>query len=181
MPHYRKHGKIQIPLSDQEFIAGMTTGKFCSRKHKGFVALLFYSAVRKSEALKATKEQFTVTHGQLYFDVGTRLKGSMTTGPLNIPVDAPYVEEILWAVEQTEQGRRVWPYSKKTGYNIVARAFKYPHWFRLSRITRFFLAEWSIAEVRSWTGLSLKALDYYVGLVSVQRMGESLRPKQEVK
>ena len=56
--------------------------------------------------------------------------------------------------------------------------FNYPHFFRLSRITNFFDEGWTIAQVHSWTGLSLKALDYYVGLVDVKRMGESLGQKR---
>ena len=58
MPHYRKYGKVQTPLKDEEFIEGMKEGKFVERKHKGFVALLYYFAIRKSEGLRAKKEQF---------------------------------------------------------------------------------------------------------------------------
>ncbi len=180
MPWYRKHGKIQTPLTDEQFLEGMSKGKFVRRKHKGFIALLYYSAVRKSEALRATKEQFRVTTSEIIFEVGKRLKHGIVTPPLNIPLEAPYAEEIRWAVENTKDGRRVFPYSKKTGYNIVDRVFKYPHLFRLSRITNFFDdPRWSIAAVRSWTGLSLKALDFYLGLVSVKKMGESLAKKRE--
>jgi len=33
----------------------------------------------------------------------------------------------------------------------------------------------SIAEVQNWTGLTLGALNYYVGLVELKRMGETLK------
>jgi len=72
---------------------------------------------------------------------------------------------------------RVFPYCDKTGYNIGRRAFKYPQLFRLSRITNFFLEGWTIAQVRSWTGLSLASLEYYVGIVDTQKMGDSLAQK----
>ncbi len=179
MPDYRKYGKILTPLTDEEFEEGMRTGKFCSRKHKGYVTLLFYFGVRKTEGLRARKEQFKVSRDLLYFDVGKRLKHGMLTPALNVRLDAPHVDEIVWAMENTEEGERVWPYSDKTGYNIVDRVFKYPHFFRLSRITNFFLEGWTIAQVRSWTGLSLAALNYYVGLVDVTRMGESLGQRGE--
>jgi len=180
-PHYRKHGKIQVPLTDQEFKQGMQTGPFKKPKHKGFVALLFYSGVRKSEALRVVKEQFQLMRNQIIFDVGKRLKHGLVTPPLNIPLDAPFALEIQSAIENTHEGQRVFPYCEKTGYNIVDRVFKYPHYFRLSRITNFFLEGWTIAQVRSWTGLTLKALESYVGLVDVMKMGDSLAKKREMK
>jgi len=177
-PWYRTHGKIQQPITDDEFIEGMRKRYFAKPKHRGFCTLLFYSAVRKGEALRAVKEQFRLVDDEIIFDVGVRLKHGIHTPPLNIPLSAPFAKDIWNAVENTEPQHRVFPYSSKTGYNIVSRVFKgYPHWFRLSRITRFFLEGWTIAQVRSWTGLSLKALEYYVGLVDIKRMGESLGKK----
>lgn len=174
MPWYRKYGKIQTPLTDEEFLEGMRAGKFVQPEHKGFVALLHYSAVRKKEALRARRDQFRLTGDRIIFDVGKRLKHGIVTPSLIIPLSAPYAKEILDAVKKTKPGERVWPYSDKTGYNIVRRVFKYPHYHRLSRITNFFLAGYTIAQVHSWTGLTLKALDAYVGLVDVIKMGESL-------
>lgn len=179
MPHYRKYGKIQEPITDEQFQKGMRDGRFCHSKHKGFVALLYYSAVRKKEALRARREQFHLSGSQIIFDVGKRLKHGIITPPLNIPLSAEYAKEIWGSVEETERGKRVWPYCDKTGYNIVSRVFKYPHLFRLSRITNFFLEGWTIAQVHSWTGLTLKALDYYVGLVDVKKMGDSLARRQQ--
>ena len=85
------------------------------------------------------------------------------------------MNSIVETLKNRKPKELVWPYCRKTGYNIVKRVFYYPHYHRLSRITQFFLDGYSIAEVKSWTGLSLKALDYYVGLVSIHRMGESLK------
>jgi len=177
MPWYRIEGKIQEPLTEDDFKNGMEHGKFVEPKHRAFCILLYYSAVRKKEALRAKKEQFTITKKAVSFNVGKRLKHGIETPPLNLPLKAPYMLELKAAIEQTQPGMRVFPYCDKTAYNIVRRAFKYPHLFRLSRITNFFLDGWTIAQVRSWTGLSLKALDYYVGLVDIKRMGESLAKK----
>ncbi len=171
---YRKEGKKLNPLTDKDFIDGMEAHYFVKEDHKGFVALLYYSAVRKSEALRATKEQFTITKTDLVFSVGTRLKHGIETYPLKIPLAAPYVDAIVLTIENTKKGGRVFPYSKKTGYNIVARCFSYPHFFRLSRITNFFLEGCNIAQVHSWTGLTLKALDSYIGLVDIDKMGKLL-------
>lgn len=174
MPHYRKYGKLQQPLTTEEFIVRMRKGLFHKRKHRGFIATLYYFAVRKTEALRATRERFKVGSNSLFFDVGKRLKHGKTTPPLNVPLDAPFANEIVYSVEHTKPKTRVWAYCSKTGYNIVDRVFAYPHYFRLSRITNFFLEGWTVAQVRSWTGLTLQALDYYVGMVDIIKMGESL-------
>ncbi len=178
---YSTEGKIQEPMTDKQFTEGMEKGTFKKRKHKGYIALLFNSAVRKWEAGRATKEQFTLTEKGIIFQVGKRLKHGIETPPLFIPYQAPYAEEIKYAIEITFPSNRVFPYSNGTLYNIVRRVFKYPHFFRLSRITNFFLEGWTIAQVHSWTGLTLSALEYYVGLVDTKRMGESLAKKQRRK
>ena len=173
MPHYRKHGKDFFPLSESDFIKGMKKGTFFKRDHKGFVALLYHTGIRKMEALRATKEQFKLEKGTIYFDVGPRLKRGLHTAPLNIPLRKPFADEIWWCVENTKPDRRVWPYSAKTGYNIVARVFKYPHHLRLTRITKLFRAGFTVDQVRSWTGhKTLTALTPYVGYSNVKKMGE---------
>lgn len=179
LPHYRKYGKVLTPMTDDDFVEGMEHGLFHHRKHKGYIALLYYYAVRKTEGLRAKREQFTITRDKLFFDVGKRLKHGIHTTPLSIRLEVPYVNEIVWAIEHTDPEQRVWNYCPKTGYNIVARVFKYPHFFRLSRITNFFLDGYSIMDVHSWTGLSLRALDFYLGLVQTTEMGESLGKKKQ--
>lgn len=174
MPDYSRFGKIEQPLTEDEFQEGMDHGHFVEPRHRAYVVLLYYSAVRKREGWRVIREQFRVLKDKIIFDVGERLKHSKKTPALPLPLDAPYMNELKEAIEKTAPGNRVFPFSYKTAYNIVRRAFKYPHLFRLSRITNFFLDGWTIPEVRSWTGLSLKALDSYVGLVGVARMGESL-------
>ena len=179
MPYYRKHGKIATPLTEDEFKEGMHSGHFVRKKHRGFCVLLYYSAVRKMEALRALREQFTIEPEAILFDVGERLKKQKSwfkeTPPLLLPFKAPFMEDLREAIEHTRTKKRVFPYCSKTGYNIVARVFKYPHLFRLSRITWFLEHDWPISKVRSWTGLSLMSLEYYVGIVDIRKMGEDLR------
>jgi integrase len=210
---YSREGKIETPLSDDDFAKGMNTGLFLKQKHKGLCVLLHYSAVRISEALKAKREQFTVTKEAVLFNVGPRLKKtkrlkicsgceernsrkahycrrcgkdisqlettlvgtkSITTHALKLPLSAPYMDLLKEAIEETQKEEEVFDYCRKTGYNITTRAFKYPHLFRLSRITNFLLEGWTLVDVRSWTGLSLAALEYYTGLVKIDKMGDSL-------
>ena len=182
MPNYTREGKLLDPMTDEDFKSGMETGKFLKPKHRAFCVLLYYSAVRKQEALRTVKEQFQLTRSAVFFDVKKRLKRGKITPPLKLPLKAPFMEELKEAIEQTKPGEKVFPYCDKTGYNIVRRVFHYPHFFRLNRITQFFLDGWSIAEVKSWTGLTLSALNFYVGQVDISRMGDSLAKKKgEVK
>jgi len=175
MPWYRNEGKILTPLTDREFSEGMEQGHFVQANHRAYCVLLYYSAVRKTEASRVLREQFQIARENVVFEVGKRLKHGMVTPPLSLPLAADYMPLLKDAVEATPSHQRVFPYSPKTCYNIVHRAgFKYPHLARLSRITNFFLEGWTIAQVHSWTGLSLSALNYYVGIVDIARMGASL-------
>jgi len=107
------------------------------------------------------------------------LKHGKDTPPLPIPIDAPFANEILWCKKQVNPNEKIWKFCKKTAYNIVTRVLPgYPHYFRLSRITNFFLDGWNIAQVRSWTGLSLRSLEFYVGIADITKMGDSLNKKR---
>lgn len=176
MPDYRTHGKIETPLTDEEWLKLMAEGHFAKDTHRGFVALLYYTAVRRNEALRTRREQLVVRGDGLSYSVGKRLKHGIETPALPIPLEAPYVDEIIYCRDKARPSGLVWTFCEKTAYNIVNRIIPaYPHYFRLSRITNFFLDGWTIAQVRSWTGLTLKALNYYVGLVDIAKMGESLK------
>lgn len=177
MPNYTRKGKVLIPLSDEQFSKAMSEGHFCRKKHRGFLALLYHTGVRVSEALRAHKEQFTIKNNAIYFDVLKRLKHGLHTAPLKIDLDYPYSLELWEAIEETKPKKRVFPYCRMTGYLIVQRAIgTYPHHLRLSKITNLLMPKgkrrgYSIPKVRSWTGLSLGALNFYVGMVDIEEMG----------
>ena len=163
-------------------------GKFVQWKHRVIPILEYYSAVRNTEATRALRNQFRVLPDRILFDVGQRLKSRRRniTPAIPIPLDAPYVSELKDLIFDTAKDQRLFPWTTRTSYNIVRRVFKYPHWFRLSRITWFFQPHpevnrpqgFSIAEVRSWTGLSLRALNFYVGIVGIESMGKALANKE---
>jgi len=190
MPWYRREGKLLYPISDEDFAKGMLQGKFVERKHKGFGVLLWLTALRVSEGLNLRKEQFRQIGNILYIDTGIRKKKRLFTKtgkprklkppePLPIPLDAPFIEELLWAIENTKIGELVFPYTTRTGYNIIRRAWKYPHYFRLSRITTFLSDKrFGLPEIKSWTSLTASAIDSYVGLEKLKEMGESLAKKK---
>lgn len=174
MPNYTKHGKILLPLTTEKFIQGMNEGHFCKRAHRGLASLLYHTGVRISEALRARKKQFSLQSDVIFFDVLKRLKHGRLTPPLQIPLSKPFASEIWTAVEQTKAKRKVWPYCRVTGFNIVARVgvFYYPHHFRLTKITNL-AREFSPAHLINWTGLTLTAINYYIGLVDIEKMGRA--------
>jgi len=172
MPNYSKQGKIMIPLTPEQFIKGMEEGKFAREKHRGLAALLYYTGIRISEGLRARKEQFTLYENRINFEVGKRLKRGATTPPLIISLNNIYASQIWEAAEETKKKERVWPYCRSTGYNIISRVWSYPHHLRLTRITDLFSKGFTVPEVKTYTGLTLPALDFYIGVVAIERMAE---------
>lgn len=172
---YSVAGKQEIPMSLAQFKECMTIGKFVKQQHRAFAIGIYYFGLRKTELRLATKDQFSIQGNYLVFDVGERLKHSAETDPLKIRLDAPFINEFVNQTENAQEGSRIFDFSDKTAYNIMRRAgFFYPHYCRLSRITNLFAAGKSIAEVKSFTGLSLKALDFYVGKVALLKIADSL-------
>lgn len=172
---YKKYGKIVIPISKEDFIKGMNEGLFHKPEHKGLAVLLYYTGIRIGEALRSTREQFTIDDETVMFEVGTRLKHGIKTPALKLPKSLPFMNELIWCIESTRPKERIWPFSYRTGYNVVTRAFPfYPHFFRLNRITQFLQDNWGIPELRTWTGLTTQSLDAYVGIVDIDRMSKAL-------
>jgi len=193
MPNYTKSGKQLIPISFEQFKEAMLNGHFVREKHRGLVALLYYTAVRITEALRSLREQYQISGQALYFDVGERLKkyhvirfrngkkletpihtkpkGYTETMPLKIPLSREFADCIKDAVEDTKPRKRVFPYCRATGYNVVARVLTYPHHLRLTRLTD--LAKiFGVAQLKSYTALSLPALEFYIGYADIEKMGE---------
>jgi len=175
MPSYRRYGKLTNVLLPGEFEKGLSAGKFVKvPDHKGLCVFLYYSGCRISEALNMKRQDFRVASGVLYADI-KRLKHSKQTDPIELLLSSPFIEFLESTVYQVKKKeRRVWPYCRKTGYNIVNRAFDYPHHFRLSRITQLFLKGYTIPEVQSFTGLTVGALEHYIAKVDIKRIREDL-------
>ena len=93
---------------------------------------------------------------------------------MQIPVSRPYAGCIWEAVEQTKKTKqRVFPYSRRTAYNIISRVWYYPHHLRLTRITDI-LKKKNVVAAKAWTGLTLQSLEYYVGLLEMEEIAKTL-------
>lgn len=199
MPNYTRHGKVLQVLTDKEFDEKIREADFDNIAYAAYPVLLYYSGVRKREALRAAARQFTREGDTLFFDVGKRLKRGPTLAPLPLPATAWHMDKLLAAVDAAKGAGRyifrwskkevdtieqpVFPFCPRTAYNVASQVFAYCHHARLSRITWFFSPHpelgrpqgYSVAEVQNWTGLTLRALNFYIGLAKTQEMGEGMK------
>jgi len=161
-PAYNK--KITRLMSYQEFEQGLTD---LPQDRQAFLSVLFFAGVRESEALALTSNDISCTKEIIYIQF-FRLKGSTQTDPTPIP-RTPYTS---WLCEQ--EGK-LFPWCRKTGYNIVHRAFEglYPHFFRQNRITKI-SEKHGDAFVYSYVGICAQSIDHYRGKVDIMRVGKAL-------
>ena len=162
MPAYNK--KITRLMSYQEFEQGLTD---LSPDRQAFLNVLFFAGVRVSEALALTSNDISCTPDTIYIQF-FRLKGSKQTDPTPIP----RTSYTIWLCNQDGP---LFPWCRKTGYNIVHRAFVglYPHFFRQNRYTD--LAEkFALATVVSYSGLNPLSVEYYITKVNIKKVGKAL-------
>lgn len=173
MPYYRRKGKLENPLTPEDFKKAFFEGHFAKSFHKGFFVLLYYLGIRNTEARNLKKEDIRITDKDIFVSI-TRLKRSKNTPAIRLPINLLGIPELITAVNDTETGELIFPFSRRTGYNIIYRCLEsYPHYLRLSRITNF-SKKYSIAELKNYFGLSGITFDYYIGLVTTDKMSESL-------
>lgn len=165
-----KHGK-QTDTIDLGFLKKRMNKKGAFKnpsRDKSFLALLYWTGVRKSEAFERVKEDFKITETDLIVDFHQRKKRGLEVPPLEIPLELPFVDLIVERVNRIKPGRRVWNISGVTAWRITKRALGdqyYPHFLRLNRITRMFDdPTTTIPEIKSWTGIkTTQSLDVYIG------------------
>jgi len=178
-----KYGKRIWAMPHEEFTKQLDKGRYVRAEHKTLIMFLYWSALRIMEALELRRAQFKVLETMLIVDVGQREKHSKTTPPLEFPRSLPFIDDIVRHLYRVRTGRRVWAYSRSTGYRIVKRVFKkeYPHFFRLNRITNLLATPGiTIADVRTFTGLTVASIESYAGFVTAKRIGELHKKSTEV-
>jgi integrase len=189
-PHKYKHGKRTKTMEFDTFRKGMEYGKTThALRDRSYLAFLYWSGVRRSEAYEREKEDFEIKDGILLVTVPAKKQGERG-GSLRIRVDLPFVNLIIERLNKTRlcyhpelrrKGRFLWPISDTTAWRIIKRVFPkvYPHFFRLNRATLFCSdPDTTIPDVKSWFGWkSEKTINFYMG-VSEQamiRMGKRLK------
>jgi len=162
MPNYNK--KITRQMDYDEFESGL---RDLEQDRQAFLSVLFFAGVRVSEALALTSSDISCTPSTIYIQF-FRLKNSKQTDPIPIP-------RTIYTSWLCSQDGPLFPWCRKTGYNIVHRAFEgfYPHFFRQNRYTD--LAEkFSLATVVSYSGLNPLSVEYYITKVDIKKVGKSL-------
>ena len=178
-----QHGKQKRPIDYEVFANIMEKGYFAKPKtHKSFLAFLYYTGVRVSEALELTKENFTITDSALIVEVPAKKRG-IERGPFELSRNLPYVELIIEQVRKTRRSKsnpkgKVWNISRTTAWRIVKRVMPkhYPHFFRLNRCVHFLSTPGiSLEEVRNWFAWRrMETLNEYLGIVSIQKLSKKL-------
>jgi len=162
MPNYNKKQTRQ--MNYEEFEQGLYD---LPQDRQAFLSILFFAGVRVSEALALNASGISCTPDTIYIQF-FRLKGSKQTDPTPIP-------RTIYTSWLCSQEGPLFPWCRKTGYNIVHRAFEgfYPHFFRQNRYTD--LAEkFSLATVVSYSGLNPLSVEYYITKVDIKKVGKSL-------
>jgi integrase len=162
MPRYRK--KITRQMDYAEFQEGINELPIA---RQAFLSILFFAGVRVSEALALESNDINCTQDTIYIQF-FRLKGSKPTDPTPIPK----THALSWLCSQ--EGR-LFSWCRKTGYNIVKRAFPtmYPHFFRQNRITKI-SEKHGDAFVYSYVGICAQSIDHYRGKVDIKKIGRAL-------
>lgn len=171
---------IKEPITFAQFEAGLEKLK---PKYQAYAILIYYTGIRVSEALRLTKESFSLDSKYLYIEIGIREKtirkqkdGSYSLGkrtkPLPLALDQPHLDILLKRVKYTRKGKRVFPFSRVTALrHITDSGLGYNHLSRLTAITAFLKAGRSIADIVNWFGVSVQTVNSYIGSIDIKEMG----------
>ncbi len=166
-------------------------GKYDPLTIKSFLAILWWTGLRKSEVhgakshryvcppckrhpepiVKHTeaipgilKEDLEIRGDSLYVDAIARKHGKREA-PLELWIGFPFMDLIIEQWERTKPGHRVWPIDEWDSWNIMKKIDKrrYLHFFRFNRITELCAnPELSVADICSWTGLTPQTINAYM-------------------
>lgn len=165
MPKY-KHGKITTPIELDLMLKVLKSNRFQKYRHRSYLAFLYLTGVRRSEALETVKEDYTIEEKVLVVKIPAKKGGVRDI--LKLRLDLPFMDLILERLEETGKGGRLWTFSDRTALRIVKRAMGdqyYPHFFRLNRAVHFLDdPETTDPEMMSWFGWkSRRTIDSYMG------------------
>ena len=188
--HRYKHGKQEELLSFQEFREKIETAHLNNEK-AGFIWLLYYAGVRKSEAYERTASDCQVTAAHFIIDFGKRKKGGAKVDPLSFPRSWPGIEILISlyerAAEKRARGKRIFYQENKqrkskivkarwlfphiqsvTAWQIVKKVLGkqyYPHFLRLNRLSEIGSDPTAnLVRLKSYSGIkSIQALEFYLG------------------
>lgn len=146
-------------------------------KKRSFFTLLYYYCPRVSEAINLKKKQFWTDSNYLVVDIGRRLKGSKTTEPLMVPIDRVGIANLRRYIDMLPRKESIaFDVHRVTAWRWCHKFNIYPHYFILSRITKFLTAPGGkgISAAQNWTGKSIRTLQNYAGQVSIKSLADDV-------
>lgn len=164
-----KFGKPDSEIDFEDFKNRLNKTQLSTRK-KAYAILLYWLGCRRSEPLVIKKEDIEEREGSLFISIHyrkndsnelipfSRAKRGQAGGPCEIPLQLFGVDLVKQVWEKTKRGRKIFPFSDKTGYRIIKQLYpqKTPHWLRYNRITKLrkMLGDkLTIDEIKSFTGI----------------------------
>lgn len=190
-----KYGKQERLLPPEDFYKKLNLIEplsFNANRQRVFLILAFYLGLRQSEIRMLRKSDFEYRSDHLYMNAFRRKKGywdgeEEARYPLYLLFRWPYVEEILDWLERFDSDDLIMDITAVTAWKYVKDILpkRYPHFFRLNRITEMVNTGRRIAEIRAWTGLHLQTIERaYVSTdpLLAKDAAEGMRfPKKEKK
>jgi len=166
-------------------------GKYAPSLVKSFLAILFWTGLRKTEVHGAKPHRYILlpckTHSEPIVKTTEAVRGILKEDikekgdslfvkaiarkhgkrdePLELWLGLPHVNLIKQQWLNTKPGERVFPLDEWDSWNIMKQIDKrkYLHFFRLNRITELCNdPEMSIVEICSWTGLTVSTIESYM-------------------
>jgi len=163
---------------------------FHNKRKRAFNILVFYTGLRKGEILMLKRENFSfLEDGTLKIDAFREKKGIKTyinekakkeaTYSVYLDLSWKYIDELSDWIRKFEKEEKVFSISGVTAWKYVKEIFpdKYPHYYRMNRITYLCNQDLSLAEIQRITGLSLPTIQKYIS--KGERLAKEAMRKQK--
>jgi len=164
-----KHGKPDEEITKEEFKEKISECALPLRQ-KAYLILLYWLGPRRSEPLVILKEDIEEKEGSLFISIhyrtdenGERIlysrgKRGQAGGPAELPLKKFGVDLVKQVWQKTKKGKRLFPFSVKTGYRAFKKLWphKTPHWLRYNRVTKLrkkLGTDFTIDAIKSFTGI----------------------------
>ena len=174
--HRYKFGKILTSITPEQFEAALAHPYNHALEYQAFIVLQYYTGVRVTEEVRALKESFQVTDKTVYWEVGKRLKHGKQTPPLPLNLEQPHMDLLLEQINRTRKGKRVFDFDRTTAWRHCSKTgLGYNHLARLTAITAYLKAGYSVAHIVNFFGISVQTVNAYVGTIDLEEMGAMKR------
>jgi len=175
--HKYEHGAPdkEIDLTEFQTVIEKAKANHESKRYIAYTILLYWIGCRRSEPIGIkkkgipgiVKEDIREENGSLFVKIPA-FKHGQRGGENELPLNYYGIDVIKQVWQSTKEGRRIFPFTDRTGYNFIKKQFpnKTPHHFRHNRITKLRKKidgkTVSVDDVKSWTGIkSDRTIQHY--------------------